>query len=118
MSAVLLEPDKYRKAVGAAALLSSDKGGEVVAALAAIERLLPKGIRIGDVFAAGLRPDYGWILDGNHQEQASWALAEGGLTDWERNFCQSVFHFRNPSPRQLKTLRDICERELAKAGEQ
>ena len=112
MSAVLVEPDTYRKAVSAAALLSSDRGGEVVAALAAIERLLPAGMGVGDVFAAGLRPVDPRRPDDNHKAMASWAVCNAKLTPWEANFCQSVFHYRSASPKQMQTLRDIVEREL------
>jgi hypothetical protein len=112
MSAVLVDPANYRRLVSAAGLLKSDKSGEVVAALAAIERLLPEGTAVSDVFAAGLRPRDEDVADDNHKVMASWALQYADLTDWERNFCQSVFHFRHPSTKQLKALRGIVQRAL------
>jgi hypothetical protein len=49
---IALDPGKRAKLVGAARLLSSDKPGEVVAALGAIDRLLPEGVTIATIIEA------------------------------------------------------------------
>lgn len=52
---IALEPDTKRKLVGALRLLGSDKSGEQLAALNAVQRLLPAGVTLAD-YVEGISP--------------------------------------------------------------
>lgn len=123
---IALDDNKRRKLIGAARLLSSDKGGEAVAALAAIQRLLPEGQGIADLLERGLsaggrerkpatyRPSRGFEVE-PHQWLASWALGNvPDLNEWEVEFLGSIQHYRKLSDKQRSLLHRIAGRGPAR----
>ena len=124
MSAARMLADRdVRRVVAAAALMTSDKDGEVVAAARATNRLLaPHSLGLADVVAAGLdavstRGAMRSPASGMqpvtplrpHQLQARMCLAYPELlTDWEREFAASVADQRTLSDKQRDRLNAIA----------
>ena len=117
-----LDESRRRKLIGAARLLSSDKGGEALAALGAIQRLLPEGQGLADLLERGLlvggceekratyKPSRAFEVE-PHQWLASWALANvPDVTEWEAEFLESIQGFRKLSDKQRSLLHRIAGR--------
>lgn len=111
----------HRRAIAAAALLSSDRDGEVIAAARGLNRLLRgEGLDPASVIAAGLaaantRPaptsPPPFAAEPLWKRRARMAQACPYLTDWESNFLTGVVGQRGLSEKQEERLRAI----LAKA---
>jgi hypothetical protein len=105
---IALEPDTRRRLIGSARLLYSDKDGERLAALGAIQRMLP--VSLADALEAITRPisqpSRGW------QKQARFLCCYLGLlNDRERSFVRDMRNRRAaPSAKQADWLNGLVER--------
>lgn len=126
-------PDRDRRRVmAAAALMTSDKDGEALAAVRATCRMLaPHGVGIADVVAAALAarpldnprrearpqrstrrrpaaPDHMYMTT-PHQRLAKMCILQNEhINDWERAFLDSILRERTLSPRQHQKLEAIA----------
>jgi hypothetical protein len=103
-----------RRLIAAAALMTSDKDGEVLAAVRATCRLLaPHNIEPADVFGVALEPQAARPTQAPRsspfagmpwRQRARWAGICPTLTDWERDFVASVVEQRTLSRKQQDRL--------------
>ena len=115
---VLTDKDS-RRVIAAAALMTSDKDGEVLAAARATCRILAlHKISPADVFRAALEPRIApptptprskpaYTSEMPWRQRARWAGLCPALTDWERNFIASVIELRTMSYKQENRLKAI-----------
>lgn len=118
---VLLNPDARRRVAASARLLLSDKPSEVVAALRAMDRLLPEGVTVPDLIeqalSAPLRRDVVHPVAAQRpwQQRAQMALSSPHLNDWERGFLTNIGRKFELTPRQRAKLEMIAEK-IDRAG--
>lgn len=110
--------DTLRKLI---ALLSSDEPGEVVAASAAIGRILKQSGADWHDLAAALGTDGGTLKPAPwdsapsgppkpHVLRADWCLRNGKLSVREKSFLESLLLWRFPSEKQLNWLETLESR--------
>ena len=109
-----LAPNDIRRAASSAALLTSDRDGEVVAAARALCNLLAKGgLDPRSVVAAGLsrqvdpNPPAAPFYRTPWQQRARIARLSPHLNDWERGFLADIIANRSLSQRQESKLKAI-----------
>lgn len=119
MNRLLLDAGTTRKVIASARLLESDKPGEVVASVNAINRLLPEGQNVADVIALALADTQPPFVPKDHW----WSIAQycacylNELNEVERKFVRDMAH-RNTRPTQkqeewLGRIHDRLERRAA-----
>jgi hypothetical protein len=123
-----LSPADERRLISSAALLQSDKDGEVVSAARAVGRILQKGnLDLPALIRRGLNPSpvaghpalrgfpdaprpspQPYDVSARHQTTARMCQAFAGLlNDWEREFLASIAHQRRISDKQRDRLKAI-----------
>lgn len=115
-----LDDGARRRIISTAALLTSPVDGERLAASRGLERLLAgHGLGIVDVLKAALEQSPAPVrpISTTHHAMAQMCLAQGCLTDWERQFLRSILWRTRLSPKQSKTLDRIVDQiERRKRG--
>lgn len=109
MRGLLLDSPARSKLQGAARLLDSDRPGEVAAAVAAIDRLLPNGITLSGMLTDAFFED---VPGRNWKELAGVCLSAGrALSAKEYAFaCSMILRDTAPTPKQLAWLTDLSAR--------
>jgi len=112
-----LLPNDARRAASSAALLASDRDGEVVAAARALCGLLAKGgLDPRSVVTAGLAHNESAVrapaapspvYHGSWQQRARMARLSPHLNDWERGFLADIIAHGSLSQRQESCLKAI-----------